>query len=123
MVWMKLGKKVWIKSTRGLVGSALMINTFFLLMLSGRTVDSALILAPLMYEFGWKETDYDLLACGSVAGHIIECACQATGGNFTDWELSLAGGWENVGFPIVECFADGTFVVTKPANTGGIVTR
>ena len=92
---------------------------------TGRCVDSALILAPLMHEFGWSETDFDLLAAGSVGGHIIECGCQCTGGNFTDWEksaFSANGGWANAGFPILEVSKNGDLVVTKPANTGGIVS-
>lgn len=75
----------------------------------------------MIHEFGWKRTDYDLLAAGSVAGHVIECGCHATGGNFTDWTDSLPG-WSDCGFPIAECYADGTFVLTKPPGTGGLVS-
>lgn len=93
------------------------------IVITGRCVDSALALGPLIYEFGWKEDEYDKLASGSVAGHLIECGSQSCGGNFTDWELSLSGGWINVGFPIIECKSDGTFILSKPQGTGGIVTR
>lgn len=90
------------------------------MVITGRVVDSALTLGALMHEFGWGEDDYDLLAAGSLAGHVIECGAQATGGLFTDWEE--VEDWAHIGYPVIECTADGTFVVTKPAGTGGLVS-
>jgi len=87
--------------------------------ITGRCVDSAVTLGVLMHEFGWHPTDYDALAAGSLAGHIIECGCQATGGLHTDWDT--VPGWADIGYPIVECRADGSLICTKPAGTGGLV--
>jgi hypothetical protein len=74
----------------------------------------------MMFEFGWSATDWDHVAAGIVAGHIIECGAQCTGGNFTDWPLVKT--YRRMGFPIVEAEEDGSFVVTKHPNTGGLVS-
>lgn len=90
------------------------------IVVTGRCVDAAVVLGPLMHEYGWADDDYDLLAAGALAGHVIECGPQCTGGIHTDWDL--VPGWENLGYPIAEISADGTAVITKPSNTGGMVT-
>ena len=90
------------------------------IVVTGRCVDSAVTLGALMHAFNWGPDDLDCLAQGSLAGHILECGAQATGGLYTDWET--VPDWENIGYPVTECFADGRFITTKPAGTGGLVT-
>jgi len=91
------------------------------IVITGRGTDPGLVLGPLIHEFGWGPEDYDHLAAGTVAGHIVECGAQCTGGNFTDWravdDLAM------VGYPVIEASEDGSFVVTKHDGTGGLVTR
>lgn len=98
------------------------------IVITGRCVDSALVLGPLAYELGWNfgtsPSDLDRLASASLAGHIIECGAQATGGNYTDWEQSAFsphGGWSNMGYPILTFFPDNSFTISKPPRTGGVV--
>lgn len=87
--------------------------------ITGRVTDPSLTVAPLVYEFGWTADDYDKLAAATVAGHILECGTQSTGGNYDRWREvpSLA----TIGYPIAEAYSDGTFVITKKQGTGGLV--
>lgn len=89
------------------------------IVVTGRVVDSALVLGPLIHEFGWKPDQLDLLSAGSLAGHLLECGPQSTGGLLTDWEDT--GSWADPGFPIAEVASDGSFVVTKPNDSDGLV--
>jgi hypothetical protein len=91
------------------------------IVITGRSTDTALTMAPIAETFGWRADDYDRMAAGIVAGHIIECGAQCSGGNcLYDWRTipDLA----DVGYPIVEAAADGSFVVTKHPQTGGRVS-
>jgi len=91
------------------------------IIITGRTTDTGLTLAPMIYEFGWKNTDYDLLSAGTVAGHILECGAQSSGGNFLgDWQ-SIQNMAE-IGFPIAEAYPNGDIIITKHPNTGGKVS-
>ena len=90
------------------------------IVVTGRCVDSAVTLGACIHTFGWGRDDLDQLAMGSLAGHILECGPQATGGNFTDWEQ--VHGLSDMGYPVAEISADGSFVCTKPDNTGGLVS-
>jgi hypothetical protein len=107
------------------IGSAPLADALALganVVLCGRCNDAALAVAPLRHEFAWKATDHDLLASATIAGHVIECGAQATGGNcLHDW--ASIPRLEDVGYPIVEVQADGSFTVTKHAGTGGRVSR
>jgi hypothetical protein len=90
------------------------------IVICGRVTDTGLTLAPLIHEFGWGPNDLDHLAAGIVAGHIIECGAQATGGNFTDWKKVPS--FVDIGYPVLECRADGSFTVTKHPGSGGLVS-
>lgn len=91
------------------------------IVIAGRATDPSLVVAPMVYEFGWAWDDFDRMAAATVAGHIIECGAQCTGGNFTNWREvpDLA----RIGYPIVEATPSGRFVVTKHDGTGGLVNR
>ena len=90
------------------------------IIITGRTTDTGLTLAPMIYEFGWSMSDYNLMSAGTVAGHILECGGQASGGNFLgDWKsIELS----NIGFPIAEAFPNGEIIVTKHEKLGGKVS-
>lgn len=91
------------------------------IVLAGRVSDPGLSLGPCIYEFGWNKEDYNKIAAGTLAGHITECGAQCTGGNFTNWQD--VPDMANLGYPIIEMSADGTFCITKHEGTGGLVNH
>lgn len=91
------------------------------IVITGRVTDTGLTLGPMMYEFGWDFDQYDKIAAGTIAGHIIECGAQVSGGNFTDWEE--VQDFVDIGFPIIEAHADGSFYVSKHEGTGGLINE
>jgi hypothetical protein len=89
--------------------------------IAGRSTDTALALGPMVHEFGWRADQFDLLAAGTIAGHIVECGAQCTGGNcIADWQT--IPDFANIGYPIIEAEPDGSFVITKHHGTGGRVS-
>src|SRR5262249_55503506 len=89
--------------------------------ITGRVADAALTVGPAAHELGWAWHDWDRLAAGAGAGHLVECGAQATGGLWCNW--AGAPGTANVGYPVAEIEADGRFTLTKPPGTGGAVNR
>ncbi|MCB2201313.1 DUF1446 domain-containing protein [bacterium] len=91
------------------------------IVVTGRVTDTGITLAPMIHEFNWSMDDWDKMAAGVVAGHIIECGCQSSGGNITDWHDVKT--FDNIGYPIIEMEHTGEFVVTKHKKTGGLVSE
>lgn len=112
-----------IQSANVYLGAAPMVEALdrgAQIVITGRATDTGLTLAPLMHEFGWAADDWNKLAAGTIAGHIIECGAQCSGGN-CQYEWRSIPNLAAVGFPIVEAAPDGTFVITKHERTGGWV--
>lgn len=113
-----------IQSANAYLGAAPIVealNQGAQVVITGRATDTGLTLGPMIYEFGWAGDDWDKLAAGTIAGHIIECGAQCSGGN-CQFEWQSIPDLANVGFPIAEASADGTFVITKHNGTGGRVS-
>ena len=91
------------------------------IVLAGRVSDPGLVVGPAIYEFGWKKDNYDKLATATLAGHVIECGAQCTGGNYSDWDK--VDDLVNIGYPIVTLKDECSFLVSKPKNSGGIINK
>ncbi|MEI8025970.1 MAG: acyclic terpene utilization AtuA family protein [Pseudomonadota bacterium] len=90
------------------------------IIITGRVTDTGITVAPMIFEFGWDAKDWNKVASGMVAGHMLECGCQITGGNFSDW--TKVTNFHEIGYPIAEVYPDGSFVLTKHEGTGGLVS-
>ncbi len=106
--------------TRGIIEA---LNNGADIIITGRVADPSLTLAPLMFEFGWDKNNYELLGKGTLAGHLLECAGQVTGGYYADPGYKDVPELWNLGFPIAEISEDGEIVITKLEDAGGIVTE
>ncbi len=112
-----------VTSANAYLGAAGIVSALHLgadIVITGRVADASLTVGPAMHEFDWKWDDWNRLAAATVAGHLIECGAQMTGGMYSDWTASISLG--DIGYPIAEISDDGSVVVTKPNGTGGAVT-
>ncbi len=116
-----LGGALTANAYLGAFGIARALDAGADIVVTGRVTDASVVVGPAIAHHGWSPTSYDELAGAVVAGHIIECGTQATGGNFSGF-LDLPRDATPLGFPLAEVAADGSFVVTKPAGTGGLVS-
>jgi hypothetical protein len=103
----------------GALGIAKALDAGAHVVITGRCVDSAMVLGALVHEFGWSWQDWDRLSAGTLAGHLIECGAQATGGLFTDWQD--VPDWANMGYPVIDVAEDGSLELSKPEGTGGLI--
>jgi len=113
-----------IISANAYIGAATIVEaltTDAQIIITGRVADPSLFLAPMIYEFGWKQDDYDMLGKGTVTGHLLECAGQVTGGYFADGVKKKAEDLDKLGHPFADVFADGSAIISKAGGTGGVV--
>jgi hypothetical protein len=115
------GRFVCANAYQGAMEIADAIRAGAQVVVTGRVADPSLVLGPAVAHFGWSATDWDRLAGGTMAGHLLECGAQVTGGYFADPGRKDVPGTENIGFPFAEIAADGSCIVSKAANTGGLV--